>query len=60
MQGNFLTEGGGYPHETCGQPQGGVPATALSNHGIAPLREKIRELVKETVWERQRVLRLPL
>ena len=40
------TEGGGYPHERCGQPQGGVPATALSNHGIAPLREKIREHVR--------------
>ena len=37
------TEGGVYPHETCGQPQSGVPATTLSNHGIAPLREKIRE-----------------
>ena len=37
------TERGVYPHETCGQPQSGVPTTALSDHGIAPLREKIRE-----------------
>ena len=44
LQGNFLTEGGGYPHETCGQPVWRARNLPLrSRNFVTPLREKIRE-----------------